>query len=36
MKMESSVVAPADGVVTKIAVAKGDQVQTGQLLVSLG
>jgi biotin carboxyl carrier protein len=32
MKMEHTVAAPVDGVVAEIAVAPGDQVDTGQVL----
>lgn len=36
MKMHHEVVAPADGVVTSVAVAEGSTITTGDLLVSLG
>ena len=36
MKMEHSVTAPTDGIVTELAVAEGDQVDTDQLLVVIG
>ena len=36
MKMELQVVAPADGVVGEVAVAVGDQVKLGQVLVAVG
>ena len=35
MKMESPIPAPADGTVSKITVQKGDQVKTGQTLMTL-
>ena len=35
MKMENPIPAPADGVVDKVAVHQGDQVVTGQLLMTL-
>jgi biotin carboxyl carrier protein len=32
MKMEHTVTAPADGVLTELRVARGDQVEVGQVL----
>ncbi len=36
MKMEYRLVAPADGIITRIGCAKGDTVQRGQILIELG
>jgi biotin carboxyl carrier protein len=36
MKMEYRLVAPAEGVITRIGCAKGDTVQRGQILIELG
>jgi propionyl-CoA carboxylase alpha chain len=35
MKMEQEIVAPADGVVTEVRVAVGEQVETGAVLAVL-
>ena len=36
MKMENEIVAPQDGTVVAVSVAKGDTVEAGQSLVTLG
>jgi glutaconyl-CoA decarboxylase len=36
MKMENEIVAPADGTVLQVPVAKGSSVNTGDVLVVLG
>jgi biotin carboxyl carrier protein len=36
MKMEHRIVAPTDGVVTKVNFSMGDQVQQGDVLVEMG
>jgi len=35
MKMEHRITAPMDGIITALHVATGDQVENGQLLVTL-
>jgi biotin carboxyl carrier protein len=36
MKMENIIKAPADGVVKKVAVQKGDKVEKNQVMISMG
>jgi biotin carboxyl carrier protein len=36
MKMENIIKAPADGVVKKVAVVKGDKVEKNQVMISMG